>query len=257
MPWIFISLSFSDHQMPVLADLFAEKGVESAYIMYIADLHGIEYSGMAGIEFPKVGIDIVGLKSAAPDIKDLSPIIKEAMASGADAFCAFAYPDQVLPATGTSIELGYNPKAWIGGPGVNFGFYHAAFGPMVEGIMGFTTFARGQSAALDELADILYEGAPEEAHDWWGHPLYWGALDFWKQAIEKAGTLDQKIIRDIMAAETFDTILGPTKFVNGVMPMESHPGEIGQWINGVYEVIGPTDKATADFVYPKPEWPVP
>ena len=256
LPYVFVTLSFSDwYQLPVLADILAAKGATTAYIAYIADLHGIEYSGVAGIEFPKKGIDIVGIKSMPPDIKDLSPIIKDADASGADVFCCFAYPDQVLPATGTSIELGYNPKAWLGGPGVNFGFYHAAFGPAAEGVMGFTCFARGQTPELDELADILYEGKPEEVQDWWGHPFYWAGLDIWKAAIEKAGTLDQDAIRDIIATEKLDTVLGPTWFENGLLAKEAHAGEIGQWINGVFEVVGPTDKATAELVYPKPPWP--
>jgi ABC-type branched-subunit amino acid transport system substrate-binding protein len=133
LPYVFVTLSFSDwYQLPVFADIMSAAGATTAYIAYIADLHGIEYSGVAGIEFPKKGIEVVGLKSLPPDIKDLSPVIKDAKASEADIFCCFAYPDQVLPATGTSIELDFNPKAWIGGPGVNFGFYHAAFGPMVE-----------------------------------------------------------------------------------------------------------------------------
>ena len=258
LPYVFVSLSFSDwYQLPVLADILVEKGARTAYIMYIADLHGIEYSGVAGIEFPKRGIEIVGIKSVPPDIKDLSPILKEAKASNADVFCAFAYPDQVLPATGQSIEIGYNPKAWLGGPGVNFGFYHAAFGPVTEGIMGFTTFSRKTSPAANELADKLYAGKPEEVQDWWGHPLYWAGLEFWKAAIEEAGTLDQAVIRDIMATSTFDTMLGPTWFVNGLMAKECHTGEIGQWQSGVFEVVGPKDKATAELIYPKPDWPAP
>jgi len=258
MPYVFVSLSFSDwYQLPVLADLLASKGVKKAFIMYIADLHGIEYSGVAGIEFPKKGIEIVGVKSAPPDIKDVSPIIKEAKASGAEAFCCFAYPDQVMPSIGTSMALDFNPKAWIGGPGVNFGFFHTAFGPASEGVIGFTTFARKTSPALNALADRLYKGKPEETNDWWGHPLYWAALDAWKAAIETAGTLDQQKIRDILATQHFNTVLGDTYFVNGLMAKESHTGEIGQWINGVYEVIGPVEKATAPMVYPKPAWPAP
>jgi branched-chain amino acid transport system substrate-binding protein len=260
LPYVFVTLSFSDwYQLPVLAELLAAQGATTAYVAYIADLHGIEYSGVAGIEFPKQGIDIVGLKSLPPDIKDLSPVLKDADASGADVFCCFAYPDQIMPATGTSIELGYNPKAWVGGPGVNFGFYHTAFGPMVEGVLGFTAFARGTSPELDEMADILYEGKPEDVQDWWGHPYYWASVDIWKAAIEKAGTLDQEAIRDVIASasasDPLDTILGPTWFDNGLLARETHPGEIGQWIDGVFEVVGPTDKATAEFVYPKPSWP--
>jgi len=262
LPYAFVSLSFSDwYQLPVLADILSAQGATTAYVAYIADLHGIEYSGVAGIEFPKKGIEILGSKSMPPDIADLSPVINLAKASGADVFCCFAYPDQVMPATGTSMGLGYNPKAWIGGPGVNFGFYHAAFGPAVEGVMGFTCFARGQTPELDELADILYEGKPEEIQDWWGHPFYWAALDMWKGAIEKAGTLNQDAIRDVLASASADdpveTVLGPTWFENQLLAKEAHAGEIGQWINGVFEVVGPTDKATAELVYPKPEWPAP
>ncbi len=260
LPYVFVTLSFSDwYQLPVLADILSAKGAKTAYVTYIADLHGIEYSGVAGIEFPKKGIEIVGSKSLPPDIKDLSPVIKDAQASGADIFCCFAYPDQIMPATGTSIELGYNPKAWVGGPGVNFGFYHTAFGPAVEGVLGFTCFARGSSPALDEMADILYTGKPEEIQDWWGHPFYWASLDIWKTAIETAGTLDQDKVRDVIASASpekpLQTVLGPTWFTNGLLAKECHMGEIGQWINGVYEVVGPVDKATAELVYPKPHWP--
>jgi branched-chain amino acid transport system substrate-binding protein len=260
LPYVFVTLSFSDwYQLPVLADILSSKGATTAYVTYIADLHGIEYSGVAGIELPKKGIEIVGTKSLPPDIKDLSPVIKDAQASGADLFCCFGYPDQVMPATGTSIELGYNPKAWIGGPGVNFGFYHTAFGPMVEGVLGFTCFARGSSPALDQMADTLYEGKPEDIQDWWGHPFYWASLDLWKSAIEKAGTLDQDKVRDVIASASagnpLDTVMGPVWFENGLFAKEAHIGEIGQWINGVFEVVGPVDKSTAGFVYPKPQWP--
>ena len=257
LPYTFVPLSFSDwYQMPVFADLLAQKGAKTAFISYIADLHGIEYSGVAGIEFPKKGINVLGLKSLPPDIKDLSPVIKEAKASNADVFCCFAYPDQILPAVGTSMALGFNPKVWIGGPGVNFGFFHTAFGPAVEGVMGWTTYSPKQSAAAKTLADKLYTGKPEDIQDWWGHPYYWAGLEIWKQAIEKAGTLDQKKIRDIVATQHFNTVLGDTWFTNGLLAKEAHPGEVGQWQKGVYEVVGGR-QTTAEFVYPKPAWPAP
>ena len=256
MPYVFVSLSFSDwYEMPVLADLLKEKGVKSAFIVYISDLHGIEYNSVAGIEFGRVGIQILGTKAVPPDIKDLSPIIKEAKASGADAFMCFAYPDQIMPATGTSMELNYNPKVWLGGPGVNFGFYHTTFGPAIEGVLGWGTFDRGSSPALKALADKLYTGKPEETNDWWGHPLYWAALDMWKAAIEKAGTLDQAKIQKILATEHLQTVLGDTWFTNGLMAKETHPGEVGQWQNGVFKIIGPKDKPHAEMIYPKPAWP--
>ena len=260
LPYLFVSLSFSDwYQLPVFADMLAEKGAETAYVTYIADLHGIEYSGVAGTEFGRVGIKILGNMSLPPDLKDFAPVILDAMASGADVFCCFAYPDQVMPVTGTAIALGYNPKAFICGPGANFGFYHTAFGPAVEGVSCFAAFNRKSSPALAELADKLYTGKPEDIQDWWGHCFYWASLDIWKAAVEKAGTINQKAIRDIIATTKLDTVLGPTWFTmfgdgGGLMAKECHPGEIGQWQNGVVEIIG-GNIITAPFVYPKPPFP--
>ncbi|OGO59905.1 MAG: hypothetical protein A2025_00485, partial [Chloroflexi bacterium RBG_19FT_COMBO_47_15] len=213
LPYLFVSLSFSDwYQIPVFADMMAAAGAKTAYVMYIADVFGIEYNGVAAKEFGRVGIDIVESVSVPPDLKDFAPIIQGAQKSGADIFCVFGYPDQVMPVTGTAIALNYNPKAMICGPGANFGFYHTTFGPMVEGITAFTTYDRESSPALNELADILYNGKPEEIQDWWGHSLYWAALDIWKAAIEKAGKVDQDLVRDIIATEKLDTVLGPTWF---------------------------------------------
>jgi len=264
LPYTFVSLSFSDwYQLPVLADMWAAEGVKTAYVTYIADLHGIEYSGVAGSEFARVGIKILGNVSLPPDLKDFAPVVLDAMASGADAFCCFAYPDQVMPVTGTMIGLGYNPKAMVCGPGANFGFYHTAFGPQVEGVTCFATANRDTSPALKAMYDKLYTGKPEDLNDWWGHPLYWASLDVWKAAVEAAGKIDQKAVRDILATTKLDTVLGPTWFTmfgdgGGLMAKESHPGEIGQWQNGVLEIVGagpwPAGKTTATYEFPKPEW---
>jgi branched-chain amino acid transport system substrate-binding protein len=262
LPYLFVSLSFSDwYELPVFADLLAEKGAKTAYVTYIADLHGIEYSGVAGNEFARVGITILGSKSLPPDLKDFAPVITDAKASGADVFCCFAYPDQVMPVTGTAIALGYNPKAMICGPGANFGFYHTTFGPAVEGVCNFGSWNDKTSPALKELADKLYTGKPEDIQDWWGHCYYWASLDIWKAAVEKAGTLDQKKVRDVLATTKLDTVLGPTWFTmfgngGGLLAKECHPGEIGQWINGKLEIIGGAT-TTASFVYPKPPFPAP
>jgi branched-chain amino acid transport system substrate-binding protein len=259
LPYSFITLSFSDwYELPVLADVWAAAGVKSAYVTYIADLHGIEYSGVAGSEFARVGIKILGNVSLPPDLKDFAPIVLDAMASGADAFCVFAYPDQVMPITGTMIGLGYNPKAVVMGPGANFGFYHTAFGPQVEGVCNFACWNDKQTPALKELADKLYTGKPEDIQDWWGHDYYWAGLDIWKAAVEQVGKIDQKALRDTLATAKLDTVLGPTWFTmfgdgGGLLAKECHPGEIGQWINGKDEVIGGR-MTTAEFVYPKPEW---
>jgi ABC-type branched-subunit amino acid transport system substrate-binding protein len=110
------------------------------------------------------------------------------------------------------------------------------------------------SPEMAAMADKLYADKPEAAHDWWGHSLYWAAMEFWKQAVEKAGTLDNTKVQQVMATEHFQTVLGDTYFVNGLMAKESHPGEVGQWQNGIVEIVG-GNKVTAPLIYPKPAWP--
>jgi branched-chain amino acid transport system substrate-binding protein len=214
---------------------------------------------VAGIEFSRVGISILGNVSLPPDLKDFAPVVLDAKASGADVFCCFAYPDQVLPITGTSIALGYNPKAFIAGPGANFGFYHTAFGPAVEGVCNFGVANLKSSPAIADMYNKVYEGRPEEANDWWGHPYYWAGLDIWKAAVEEVGQIDQDLLREALVNGRYNTILGETwytQFGGGgcLMAKECHPGEIAQWQNGIDEIVGGRI-TTASFVYPKPAWP--
>jgi branched-chain amino acid transport system substrate-binding protein len=257
LPYFFSTLNFSDHnQVPVLADAMAGLGVKSAAIVFIADLHGVEYSGVAVPQLALKGINVVMTKSVPPGIKDMSPILKDAKAANVDAFLCFAYPDENILATKQSMELGFNPKLFLTGPGANFGFYAQIFGPAANGVMAFGAWNAKSSAGHKELAEKLTALYGEQAIDWWGHNLYYAGLQFWRQAVEKAGTLDQAKIRQIMETEKFDTILGPTWFdENHLLAVECHTGEVGQWQNGVFEVIGPKDKATAQPIYPKPAWP--
>ena len=268
MPYFFGSIQFSDwNQMPVLADLFAEWGVETVGIMFIEDLHGIEYSGVAAREFTARGIDVKMVKSAPPDIKDVSPILKEAMALDVDAFCSFTYPDTCFLVTGQALELGYNPKAFLLGPGGNFEVMRAIFGDaVIEGIMGEGAWNTKSSPAAAEFYDkLIAAGNDPGILDWWGHIIYWGVLQFFEQAIVKAGTLDNAVIRDIFCTETFDTVLGPTWYDTspglgtggGFLAIECYPGQIGQWQNGIFEVIDPDENRTAEPIYPKPPWPTP
>jgi branched-chain amino acid transport system substrate-binding protein len=256
LPYFFQVLNFSETQGPALADIFEEVGVKSVAIAYRGDLHGVEYGDAMAPDFKKRGIEVKMKKSYPPEFKDLSPILKDAKTLGVDAFCAACYPPGGFLFTGQSMELGINfkaffltvlpfsPNAYRDNLGVN----------VVEGVMGGGAWNAKTSPGAKELVDKFVARFGVEP-DYWGGLFYYSSLQHFQQAIEKAGTLDQKKIRDIMATETFETALGPfwydknRYFVN-------HPGEIGQWQKGVFEVIDRSKKRTAPPEYPKPPWPV-
>jgi branched-chain amino acid transport system substrate-binding protein len=267
LPYVFVNLSFSDwYQLPVLAPMLKAAGAKTVYMVNMADVYGVEYGGVSTIEFNKVGIDIVGNVTIPLFPDDFAPIIKSAKAANPDVFCAWGYPWIVLPATAESMVQGFNPKAWIGGPGANFGFYPAQFGPIVEGVSCFAVANRATSPEFAVLFDELEAMVGPENMDWWGHPLYAPLVQIWQESIENTGTLDQATIRDYIATHHFNTILGDTYYTmfepgGGMLAYQCHPGEVGQWQNGICEIVGagvgPNGKATADFVYPKPAWPTP
>ena len=259
LPYFFGVLNFSDHnQMPVMADIFEEVGIESVAIMFLQDLHGIEYSGVAVTELGNKGIEIASVKSVPFEIQDVSSILREAQDADVDAFLSFCYPPQNFLALGQMLELGYSPRAFLTGPGACFTVFRDTFGaPVVEGIMGEGAWNCNSSPAAADFCERFIGRYTEAIVDWWGHLPYWGGLQFFEQAIEEAGTLDQTVIREVMATQTFETVLGPTWFEGGLLAVECYAGQIGQWQNGVFEVIDPGENRTADPIYPKPPWPAP
>ena len=266
MPYIFVCLNFSDwYQLPVLADMLAASGAETAYFISMADLFGIEYGGVATNEFNRVGIEVLDNVTIPLFPEDFEPYIKEAKDADPDVFCVWGYPWIVAPACGESMAQGFNPDAWIGGPGANFEFFRTQyFGPATEGVISFGVANHKTSPEFAVLFDRLIDLVGLDNADWWGWPLYAPLVQIWEESIEATGTLDQPTIRDYIATTTFDTILGPTWFTifgegGGMMAYECHPGEIGQWQNEILEIVGAgvgdNGVATADFIYPKPVWP--
>jgi branched-chain amino acid transport system substrate-binding protein len=257
LPYFFQVLNFSETQAPALANIFGEVGVKSVAMIYRGDLHGVEYGNAMVPYFKEKKIDVKINKSFPGEIKDMSPLLKEAKSANVDAFCAAAYPEEGMLLTGQAVELGMNFNAFfITVLPFSPNLYRDNFGVnVVEGVMGGGAWNAKTSPGAKELVDKFVARFKVEP-DYWGGLYYWSSLQHFQQAIEKAGTLDQKKIRDIMAKERFNTALGSfwydkdRYFVN-------HPGEIGQWQKGVFEVIDPGAKRTAKPLYPKPAWPKP
>jgi len=63
--------------------------------------------------------------------------------------------------------------------------------------------------------------------------------------------VDRKAIRDYIAGNDHATILGTLRFKGSEIQF---PGTVSQWIGGDFEVVWPTDRATAPMVVPKPAW---
>jgi branched-chain amino acid transport system substrate-binding protein len=256
MPYVFPVIQDSSNQIPPLVELMVEKGIKTAAVIYFEDLHGVENASTTVTECRKAGIDIVMYKSFPPGTKDLSPLLREAKALNAEALLSMSYPDESFLAIGQSMEIDYNPKVWYATVGIYFSVIKDIFGDeVIEGVMGGGAWNGKQTPRAGELEAkrIAYTGPA--GMEYWGFAVFWSSFQALQQAIEKAGTLDQSVIRDILATGKFETDFGPWWWENQRPPTEAYAGVVGQWQDGYFEVILPKDKATAESIIPKPAWP--
>jgi branched-chain amino acid transport system substrate-binding protein len=253
LPYFFQSLNFAETQVPALADILAELNIKKVAIISIEDLHGVEYSEMAVPEFKKRGIEVVFNKAYPLGVKDLSAQLKQAKAMDVEAFIGFSYPDECMLVTDQAMAIGYNPKVFFLSVGPAFSFYKSAFGPAIEGVMGGGAWNEKTSAGAKKFSEHFKEITGHEMGNYWGSLFFYAAMEHFAQSLEKAGTLDQSEIRKVMAKEKFETVLG-TYWYDQRQISANHPGQIGQYQKGIFEVVDPGQKRTAPPIA-KPAWP--
>lgn len=255
IPYMFVILNQPPEKAEALVALSKELGVKTAAVIHHTDLHGIEFAGYVAPRLAAGGVDIVMYKSYPLGAKDLSPLLKKIKAANVDALLAFSYPPGTFLITGQAKAIGLNPKLFYTSIGTAFSPYRDAFGAqVVEGVMGTGAWnPKVPYPGAKEFWDRMEKFAGPGKTDWYGNAFAYSSVQVLEQAIVRAGTLDRRMIRAVIASETFDTVIGPVKFENQFNVQS--PGEVGQWQNGAYEVVAGKEKRTAQPIYPKPAWP--
>jgi ABC-type branched-subunit amino acid transport system substrate-binding protein len=217
---------------------------------------------------------------------DPEAVVGAAKNSGAEAFLVYAGESSGIRITSESAWQGYDPDLYLVGPGGSCDYFGLeAFGDptnaALEGMVSLGAWNAGSaahgagageySARFREYytgkgmfwkdADGTYDPGGTVFQDWWGHICFYSALQVMQQAVEEAGELmdDGRInnltLVDYIAKNSFDTAMHPRLRFNGnALTDDMYPGNIGQWQDGVFEVIDTDSRRTADPVYPKPSW---
>ncbi len=255
IPYMFVILNQPPEKSIAMVELAKELGVKTLVAAHHQDLHGIEYAGGVVPALAGAGVEVLIYKSFPMGAKDLSPLLKEMKAAKPDAAFFFCYPPESILITKQSIEIGFNPKLLYCTIGIAFSPYREIFGAdVVEGVMGAGAWnPKVPYPGAKEFWDRMVAFSGAGGTDWYGNAWCYSSVQVLQQAIEKAGTLDRKKIRDVIASETFDTVIGPVRFENQFNVQS--PGEVGQWQKGEFEVVAGKEKRTAEPIYPKPPWP--
>jgi branched-chain amino acid transport system substrate-binding protein len=249
-PYFFALLQQPDRMMDALAEYLAARSAKTVGVVYVDELFGLEQLDGLETSLKKKGIQIVEKKSYPLGVKDLQPVLNDIKAKNPDAFVALSYPPDTFLITGQSKAIGFNPKLFYAAVGTAFPVYRDKFGPTAEGVMGLGTWNPKTSAAAKAYFDAHVARWKKEP-DRWASAHAWAGLQILEQAVAKAG-LDRKALRDYIANNEFDTIIGKIKFKNG--ENVSTPGVVSQWLGGEFEVVWPPDRSTSAALYPKPAW---
>jgi branched-chain amino acid transport system substrate-binding protein len=249
-PYFFAILQQPDLMMNALAEFLKARNVKTAAMIHVDELFGLEQSAALEAAFKEKGIQIIEKKSYPLGVKDLKSVLNDIKLKNPDAFISLSYPPDTFLVTAQAREIAFNPKAFYAAVGAAFPIYRDKLGPTVEGVMGLGTWNPKSSPAAKAYFDAHVAKHKKEP-DRWASAHAWAALQVMQQAVEKVG-LDRKALRDAIASNEFDTVIGKVRFRNG--ENISTPGVVSQWQSGEFEVVWPPDRATSSALHPKPNW---
>ncbi|MDH4188587.1 MAG: amino acid ABC transporter substrate-binding protein [Betaproteobacteria bacterium] len=214
----------------------------------VADAFGIEIAESARAAFKKAGMELVFDRSYPLGTQDVSPIVKAAKAANPDAFIAWSYPPDTFALTEQAKIEGLNVKAFYTAVATAFPAYGGKFGKSVEGHLG----AGGVNLESPDIKAYFdaHKKITGKAPDFWASAVTYASLQVLEQSIEAVG-LDRKAVIDHINKSTFNTVMGPWKFVN--QSIEKY-WTVGQWQGGAFHGVASTGLPGAKPAIVKAGW---
>jgi branched-chain amino acid transport system substrate-binding protein len=249
LPYFFLMLQQPAPMMNALVDMLKANGAKTAAVIYVDDLFGLENYSALKVALQGSGISLVEEKSYPGDVKDLGPVLRSIKDKNPDAFIGLSYPPDTILASRQSKEIGFNPKFYYASVGTAFQLYRNVMGAAAEGVLGMGSWNAKSSAMAKAYFDAHVKKFAKEP-DRWASGATWASLEILQAAVAKVG-LDRKAIRDYVANNEHNTVVGKIKF-SGSENIAT-PGAVSQWQKGEFEVVWPKSIATAALI-PKPAW---
>ena len=249
LPYFFLMLQQPQPMMNALVEMLKASGAKTAAVVYVDDLFGLENYAALKVALGGSGINLVEEKSYPGGVKDLGPVLRGIKDKNPDAFIALSYPPDTILASRQSKEIGFNPKFFYASVGTAFPLYKQVMGPAAEGVLGMGSWNAKSSKMAQAYFDAHVKKFNKEP-DRWASGATWASLEILQSAVGKVG-LDRKAIRDFVANNTHDTVIGKIKFQGS--ENVATPGSVSQWQKGEFEVVWPKSMATGSLAA-KPAW---
>jgi branched-chain amino acid transport system substrate-binding protein len=201
----------------------------------------------------KNGIKVVVDEMYNLPLSDATPLISKAKGRNADILFCFSFFDDGVMLTRAAKAMNYNPKMIFHLVASTIPAWMKEMGPDGNNVVANMWW---NSNLPFPGNDAINAGAKAKLNLPAG-PTFFGLGYCWMKtlelAVQGAGTLDQKTIRDYLRSHTFDLpyMKGVTFDKAGLPPAFNY---MIQMTNGQVQLIWPKNVATAKLVYPRPNW---
>ncbi len=250
---IFFVYPLPDQMAVSLANFLADQKVKSVSMIALQLTFSLEAKKFLLPELAKRNIKVAFDQEYPPDVKDMTSIVAGMKRANAEAIVALTYPgDSVLYMTAAreqSLTASSGFHLVVLGP--SHPFFVEKFGKNAEGIISLGMYSHKnakwpRAKGFFDAHVAKYKKAPDVVDTTVGY----ASAEVLEQAVAKAG-IDRAKLRQVLGADTFETILGPAKFKDGYNSIL--PAGWAQIQNGINEIVWPADIATGKFIS-KGQW---
>jgi branched-chain amino acid transport system substrate-binding protein len=246
--WTFQAFPSSDYDHEGFLKVIGEKGgVKKLAIVYEEAPFSIAAKEWALKKAKEMGLAVESF-GYNPGAQDFRSIIERIVAFGAEAVSMGGYYQPSIALTRQMIERGYQPTAYFCLQAAD-GVTKDALGANAEGIFGRSAW----EATIDTPANRAF--VPAYQTRFGRIPSYHSAAAYaagqvYDAAIRARGA-DRKAIREYLASEKIDTVLGSFR-VNAKNQQEGYRYTLIQWQGGASKIVGAG--SSQPILWPKPKW---
>ncbi|MGK7917330.1 MAG: ABC transporter substrate-binding protein [Prochloraceae cyanobacterium] len=246
----------SDYTSSTLKAL-SQAGAKTVVIAYEDTPFPISVAEGAEKSAQQQGMKVLGVETYPKDITDVSAITSKFKALNPDVFVGGGHFNDALLFVRSAKELNFTPKAMVITVGPSNPKFVSEMGKDANYVFGPTQWENTMSYEGKHFG-TAFEYAQRYQAKWQEPPTYQAAgatvaALALQLAIEKAGSLETKPVRQAMRELDAVTFYGPIDFdetgKNATKPM----GSI-QILDGQIKVVAPKEAAVAEISYPMPAW---
>lgn len=230
--------------------------VEKVALLYADDSFDVSVAQGTRKLLKEAGMEIVADEKFSTNATDFTSLISQLKTRGADATLVAGHETEVLNFVRQAKSLSYSPKIYSFTVGVPTEDFRKALGADANYAFGMTAWLPSPELKDRWFGDAQkFEAEYKERFRY--EPDYHAAsgaadVEAIVMAIEKAGSLDPRKVRDALAEISFDSLYGPIAFnEHGQIDL---PQIVVQVQNGkMVEIRGPKGQVNPPL-YPMPAW---